>query len=88
MARLLAFNAIFFLLPFAMYAGWLYVARGTAGNPAYWSVKTIGYLAFGGAICVVAGMLLFIHFSAAPAGSTYMPATVGEDGRIIPGRLE
>jgi hypothetical protein len=88
MARLIAFNAIFFLLPFAVYAGWLAVTRGSAKNPAYWPLKTIGFLAVGGGVLMVAGLLVFIHFSSAPPGASYRPATIGEDGRLVPGRLE
>ena len=32
MARFLAFNAIFFLLPFAGYAAWLVATRGSTGT--------------------------------------------------------
>ena len=32
MPRLIAFNAIFFLLPFAIYAAWLVATRGTVGT--------------------------------------------------------
>ena len=81
MARLIAFNAIFFLLPFALYAGWLVVSRGSANNPSYWPVRTIGFLAVGGAVLMVAGLLVFIHFSSAPPGASYRPATIGEEER-------
>jgi hypothetical protein len=88
MARLIAFNAIFFLLPFAVYAGWLAVTRGSPNNPAYWPLKTIGLLTVMGGVVVVAGLLVFIHFSSAPPGANYRPATIGEDGRLVPGTLE
>ncbi len=88
MARLIAFNAVFFLLPFAIYAGWLAVTRGSAKNPAYWPLKTIAYLAVGGGVLMVASLLVFIHFSSAPPGASYRPATLDESGRIVPGTLE
>jgi len=64
------------------------LTRGAANKAAYWPVRTIGLLAFGGAVLMVAGLVIFIHFSEAPPGATYRPATIGEDGRIVPGRLE
>jgi hypothetical protein len=88
MARLIAFNAVFFLLPFAVYAGWLAVTRGSPNNPAYWPLKTIGFLTVGGGVLMVASLLVFIHFSSAPPGASYRPATLDESGRIVPGTLE
>jgi hypothetical protein len=88
MARLIAFNAIFFLLPFAVYAGWLAVTRGAVNNPAYWPLRTIVYLTIGGAAVMIAGLLVFIHFSSAPPGASYRPAVLDREGRIVPGTLE
>ena len=88
MGRLVAFNALFFLLPFAVYAGWLLITRGSASNPAYWPLRTIGLLALGGALVMVAALVIFVQFSDAPPEANYRPATLGEDGRIVPGRLE
>ena len=88
MARLIAFNAVFFLLPFAVYAGWLMISRGTASNAAYWPLKTIGYLAAGGIVLMIAALVAFIHFTEAPPSAQYRPATLGEDGKIVPGTLE
>ena len=50
MARFLAFDAIFFLLPFAAYALWLVATRGSLTNIANWQARTIAILALGGAI--------------------------------------
>jgi hypothetical protein len=88
MARLLAFNAIFFLLPFAIYAGWLIATRGAASNSTDWPVKTIGYLAFAGAILMVIGLVFFLHFTGAPRSAVYHPATIDKDGRLVPGTLK
>lgn len=88
MARLVAFNAIFFLVPFALYAGWLIATRGSASNPAYWPLRTIGGLALGGVAIMVVAIMIFLQFTGAPPTANYRPATIGEDGRIIPGQLE
>jgi hypothetical protein len=88
MARLVAFNAIFFLLPFVIYAGWLFVTRGSASNPAYWPLRTVGLLALGGAIVMVVALVIFLQFTGAPPEANYRPATLGEDGRLVPGTLE
>lgn len=88
MGRIVAFNAVFFLLPFALYAGWLLATRGSANDPADWPLKTIGFLAMGGAVVMVAALLIFLQFSGAPPEANYRPATLGKDGRIVPGKLE
>ena len=88
MGRLVALNAVMFLFPFAVYAAWLLVTRGSANDPAYWPLKTIGFLALGGAIVMVAALVIFLQFSGAPPEANYRPATLGKDGRIVPGKLE
>jgi len=87
MARFLAFDAIFFLLPFAGYAVWLVATRGSAAAAADWPVRTIGYLAISGAGLMVAMLVAFTSFSGAPPGSHYKPATF-ENGRLVPGHFE
>jgi hypothetical protein len=87
MARFLAFNAIFFLLPFAGYAAWLVATRGSTGTAADWPVRKIGYLAITGAAFMVAALVAFTSFAGAPPGSRYKPATI-ENGKLVPGHFE
>ncbi len=87
MARLIAFNAIFFLLPFGVYAAGCSRrgARSAAAND--WPVRTIAYLALGGAALLVVGLVAFTHFTGAAPGSKYVPAQV-IDGVLVPGHFE
>jgi hypothetical protein len=87
MARLLAFNAIFFLVPFVLYAGWLAVARGSISNVADWQGRTIARLALGGAAVMFVALVIFTSFKGAPPGGTYRPAKI-ENGQIVPGKIE
>ncbi len=87
MARFLAFNAIFFLLPFAGYAAWLVATRGSTGTATDWPLRTIGYLAITGAAFMVAALVAFTSFAGAPPGSRYKPATF-ENGKLVPGHFE
>jgi hypothetical protein len=87
MARLVAFNVIFFLLPFALYAGWLLATRGTAANVDDWQGRTIAYLGLGGAVVLTVALVAFTSFRGAPPGGVYQPA-VFEDGRLIPGHID
>jgi Family of unknown function (DUF6111) len=87
MARLILFNAVFFLLPFAIYAGWLVVTQGSLAGSSQWPVRIIAWLAGAGAVLMVAALVIFTSFTGAPPGSKYVPATI-VDGKLIPGHFE
>ncbi|WP_421726555.1 DUF6111 family protein [Bauldia sp.] len=87
MGRIIAFNLLFFLLPFGVYVAWLFATRGAANNAGDWTMKTIGWLAVGGAALMVAALVVFVQFTGAPPGSTYVPAQF-IDGELVPGRFD
>jgi hypothetical protein len=87
MLRFVAFDAVFFLLPFAAYALWLVLTRRTLTNAADWQVRTIGYLALAGAVIVVGILVAFVHLDSDAPGGVYVPAHL-EDGKIVPGHFE
>lgn len=66
MPRVIAFNALFFLLPFGIYGAWLLLTRGTLGTAKDWPIRTIAYLAIGGAVLMVVAILAFIQFNTGP----------------------
>jgi hypothetical protein len=86
MVRFIAFNAIFFLVPFALYAGWLIIRQGSASRASDWPVRTIAYLTVGGLVLTGVALLFFINFSGSPTGH-YTPAVV-KDGKIVPGHID
>ena len=88
MARIVALNAVFFLVPFAIYALWLAVSRRSLSDPKSWPVRSVIYLSIGGLALTSVALVFFIHFSAAPPGAEYRPARIDESGRIIPGTLD
>lgn len=87
MARLFAFNVIFFLLPFAIYAGWLLATRGSAANIEDWQGRTVAYLAVGGAVVLTVALVAFTSFRGAPPRGVYQPA-VFENGKLVPGHID
>jgi 4-amino-4-deoxy-L-arabinose transferase-like glycosyltransferase len=87
MVRLVAFNVIFFLLPFGIYAGWLLATRGTVGGVADWPVRTITWLAVGGASLLIVALVAFTQFDRSPPGGKYVPAEI-IDGVLVPGHFE
>ena len=86
MARLLALNAIFFLVPFAIYAGWLFATRRTLGTNADWSNRVIIILCSIGALLVVVGLVVLTTSESTSTGETYYPADI-QDGVIVPGHF-
>jgi hypothetical protein len=88
MTRLIAFDAIFFLMPFAVYALWLVITRGSLANIADWQARTIAWLAAGGALLMVLVLVAFVHFSGARPSDTYVPAHVDDNGNIVSGHFE
>jgi hypothetical protein len=87
MGRIVAFNLVFFLLPFAGYMVWLVATKRTVSNAGDWPIRTIGWLAAGGAGLMVIALLFFVQFNGAAPGSTYVPPQL-IDGKLIPGHFE
>lgn len=87
MGRLIAFNLVFFLVPFGIYAAWLFYKRGTVNTVSDWPMKTIAWLALAGAVLMLSAIFAFLQFGGAPPGSTYIPAQI-IDGELVPGRYE
>ena len=88
MARFLAFDAVFFLVPFAVYALWLMITRGSLNNIADWQARTIAALAAGGAVLMIVVLVVFIQFQGSPTTGTYVPAHLDENGNIVEGHFE
>jgi hypothetical protein len=87
MARIVAFNALFFALPFIAYGIWLLSTRGTATRGSDWPARVVGILAIVGALLMIAALITVIHFTAAAPGQGYRPAAV-KDGVLVPGEFE
>jgi hypothetical protein len=87
MARYIAFDAIFFLLPFALYAAWLLFSRGSMKNLDDWQVRTIAYLAIAGSAFLLIAIFAFTSFTKQPTEGVYVPAHI-ENGVLVPGHIE
>jgi hypothetical protein len=87
MGRFIAFDAVFFLLPFAAYAAWLAFTKGSLRNLEDWRAATIAYLATAGAVLLLIAVVFFTSFQNVPPGGEYTPAHI-ENGQIVPGHLD
>jgi hypothetical protein len=87
MGRLIALNALFFLLPFAGYGAWLLATRGSLGTARDWPARVVVYLCIGGALIMGVGLVTLTSFSGASPDDDYRPAVL-RDGKIVPGGFE
>lgn len=73
-----------FLIPFVLYAAFLFANRAGVLVPGSWPMRVVGRLAVISLVLTIVSLLLLAHFSGAPPGSTYVPAHI-ENGRLVPG---
>ena len=72
-----------FLIPFAVYALFLFATRSGTLVQSSWPLHVIAKLILGSLLLVVISLVMLAHFRAKP-GSTYVPAHL-ENGKLIPG---
>jgi hypothetical protein len=73
-----------FLIPFAVYALFLFATRSGLLVQSSWPVHVIAKLLLGALLLVVASFILLAHFSGSSPNSTYIPAHI-ENGKLVPG---
>ena len=88
MMRLLVENAVLFLLPSALYFGYVALVRGPkpAGAGTLNDAPVI-WLMIGGAMLVVFTLVAFSTSDGGKPGEAYTPAVL-KNGQIEPGRIE
>lgn len=88
MLRVVLVNVLMFLLPFAVYAGYVYLTRRAEDDEAS-LLRDVPWLwlFLAGLLLVVGTMAAVISFSGAPPGKTYHPPRV-EDGVVKPGYFD
>ncbi len=73
-----------FLIPFLVYAVFLWATRAGVLDPSSWSVGRLAWLMIAALSLMVGSFVVLAQFSGAPARSTYVPAHV-DDGTLRPG---
>jgi hypothetical protein len=74
-----------FLVPFLVYAVFLWATRAGVLDPASWSLARLAWLLIAALSLMLGSFVMLAEFSGAPAGSTYVPAHV-DDGKLSPGQ--
>lgn len=73
-----------FLIPFAIYAAFLFASRSGVWVKSSWPLHIVGKLAVAAFLLVVVSLVLLAQYSGAPPGATYTPAHI-KDGKLIKG---
>ena len=74
-----------FLLPFVLYAVFLWATRAGVMEPQSWPLSRLAWLTIAALLLVVGSFIYFANYSGSPPGSTYVPAHI-EDGKFVPGQ--
>jgi hypothetical protein len=86
MLRVVLEVLLFFVVPFALYAGWLVLQQRYPLVAEHWSRGVLYWLALAGLACAVVGVLTLGTMQDHGRGS-YQPAVV-KDGQLVPGHFE
>lgn len=87
MLRVVLVQLVLFLIPFALYAAYIWLSKkGDMTDKENWRGAG-GGLFIGGVVLVVLGLLAFRFMEGAAPYSRYQPAVI-KDGKIIPGYFE
>lgn len=86
MLRVVLEVLLFFVVPFALYAGWLVVQQRYPLVAEHWSRGVLYWLALAGLVCAVVGVLTLGVTQDGERGS-YQPAVI-KDGQLVPGHFE
>jgi hypothetical protein len=73
-----------FLVPFVLYAVFLWATRAGVLKPSAWSLARLAWLVIAALSLMLGSFVMLAQFGGAPPGSTYVPAHV-DDGRLKPG---
>ena len=75
---------LLFLLPFAVYAAFLFATRSGVLDPKSWPMRHVMLLGIVALLLVIGSFVYLAHFSGTPVGTGYVPAHM-EKGRLVPG---
>ena len=77
-------EVVLFLMPFVLYAVFLWATKAGVLDPQSWPLTRLAWLTIAALALMLGSFLYFAHFSGAPPGSTYVPAHI-ENGKFVPG---
>jgi hypothetical protein len=89
MIRVVIENVLLFLLPTAMYLGYVLLTRRVTGTGGFLDEAPLVWLFVAGALLVAATLVYYATITPGGLpGQTYTPPRMSKDGRIEPGQLK
>jgi hypothetical protein len=76
-----------FLVPFAVYAVYLWGTRAGVLHPESWPLGTLMWLSIAALVLMAGSFVVLAQFGGEPPGSAYVPAHI-ENGRLVPGTTQ
>jgi hypothetical protein len=77
-----------FLIPFVLYAVFLFATKAKILTIENWPWSRVGWLTILALLLMLSSFLYFANYSGAPVGNVYVPAHVDEHGNFVPGALQ
>ncbi|MEH6726668.1 MAG: DUF6111 family protein [Hyphomicrobiales bacterium] len=86
MTRFYLTYAVLFLVPFALYASYIYFSLGRGAIRESLTVKALGWLSVIGAGLTVVVIVVLTNYTGSSSDGVYQPARF-EDGVLVPGNI-
>ena len=87
MIRPVLTELVLFVLPFLVYAAYLWATRAGVLHPESWPLGTLMALTIAALLLIAGSFIVLAQWGGEPPGSAYVPAHV-EDGRLVPGTTQ
>jgi hypothetical protein len=87
MVRTLLIEVALFVLPFLVYAAFLWVARAGVVDASAWTPPRIAWLVIVALVLMIGSFVMLAELGGAPPGSTYVPAHL-DGGKLRPGETK
>jgi H+/Cl- antiporter ClcA len=87
MLRAILEGAFLFLLPYAVFAGWLLLEGQNPLHPEVWSRKALSWLTIAALIVCIVGVIV-VGSRREVQGGAFTPSHVTPDGRFVPGGFQ
>jgi hypothetical protein len=86
MLRVFLTQVLLFVLPFCLYAVWLWASK-RSNHPERWSKGPVAWLTLSGVALAILGFIAMATFEADSEGRDFRPSEM-RDGVFVPGRYE
>jgi quinol-cytochrome oxidoreductase complex cytochrome b subunit len=87
MIRPVLTELVLFVLPFLVYAVYLWATRAGVLHPESWPLSTLMWLTIAALLLIAGSFIVLAQWGGEPPGSAYVPAHI-ENGKLVPGTTQ